>query len=116
MRSLLGRVPLVIELHPGAWPWSGHARADLQALVDEHDVGIVPVSGQSDPLAEHGQVVFAPPERTRDPGATPLAGPFKGSKIVIRPEQEQVILKDSVHIMTGRTSSRARRARLRASR
>ena len=33
-RSLLGRTRFIVELHPDAWQWSGHTRADLERLLD----------------------------------------------------------------------------------
>jgi FkbM family methyltransferase len=57
-RSLLGKTNFVVELHPEAWKWSGHSRSDLQAILDVHGLHASAVSGQSDPLGEHGQVVL----------------------------------------------------------
>ena len=55
-RQLLGHSRFVIELHPSAWSWSGHARTDLEDLLREHGLQAVPLTGQSDALAEHGHV------------------------------------------------------------
>ena len=49
---------LVIELHPSAWSWSGDSRADLEAILVELRRRPIALSGQKDPLAEHGQVYF----------------------------------------------------------
>ena len=48
----------IIELHPDAWPWSGHTRGDLERLLDSAGLVAQPLSGQRDPLGEHGQVVL----------------------------------------------------------
>ncbi|MFQ5705302.1 MAG: FkbM family methyltransferase [Gemmatimonadales bacterium] len=50
---------MVIEMHPNAWPVAGTTRSDAEELL--HDLGLVPVSltGQSDPLGEHGLVHLA---------------------------------------------------------
>jgi FkbM family methyltransferase len=60
--SLLGRARFVVELHPGAWQWSGHTRAGLESLLASHHLAARPLSGQSDPLGELGQVVLEPGE------------------------------------------------------
>jgi FkbM family methyltransferase len=57
-RTLLGRTRLALELHPSAWAWSGHSRLDLEQLLDASGLVAVPLIGQSDPLAEHGQVLL----------------------------------------------------------
>ena len=63
--SLLGRARFVVELHPGAWQWSGHTRADLESLLATHHLTARPLSGQSDSLGELGQVVLEPGEPLR---------------------------------------------------
>ena len=57
-RSLMDSTRFVVELHPDAWKWSGHTRADLEAILDQARLDAEPVSGQSDPLGDHGQVVL----------------------------------------------------------
>jgi FkbM family methyltransferase len=57
-RSLLPVTRFIVELHPDAWQWSGHTRADLARLLDGAGLTARPVSGQQDPLAELGQVVL----------------------------------------------------------
>jgi FkbM family methyltransferase len=57
-RSLLGRTPVIAELHPDAWQWSGHARDDLERLLESAGLVARPLSGQRDPLGEHGQVLL----------------------------------------------------------
>ena len=58
--TLLGSSRFVVELHPDAWEWSGHCRADLERLLDAAGLVARPVSGQRDPLGELGQVVLEP--------------------------------------------------------
>ena len=55
-RGLLRHSHFVIELHPWAWPWSGHSRRDLEELLWEYGLDVVPLTGQVDPLREPGLV------------------------------------------------------------
>jgi len=55
-RHLLGHSRFVIELHPGAWSWSGHSRVDLESLLREFRLEAVALNGQADPLGEHAHV------------------------------------------------------------
>ena len=57
-RALLGRTRFIVELHPDAWQWSGHTRADLERVLDSAGLIPQPLSGQRDPLGEHGQVML----------------------------------------------------------
>jgi FkbM family methyltransferase len=57
-RTLVGRTRFIVELHPDAWQWSGHSRADLERLLDAAGLVARPLSGQRDPLGELGQVVL----------------------------------------------------------
>jgi FkbM family methyltransferase len=68
-RALLATTPFVMELHPNAWQWSGHTRADLEAIIAGEQLTVVPLSGQAHPLDDYGQVVLAP----RGPGSSVLA-------------------------------------------
>jgi FkbM family methyltransferase len=60
-RSLLEAEPLpvlIVELHYNAWEWSGHSRQDLETLLREYRLSVKPLSGQTDPLAQYGQVLL----------------------------------------------------------
>ena len=59
-RALLATTPFVMELHPNAWQWSGHTRADLDAIIAAERLTVVPLSGQAEPLGDYGQVVLEP--------------------------------------------------------
>ena len=59
-RTLLDETRVAVELHPSAWAWSGHTRADLEMLLRERMLGARPLAGQRDVLDEHGQVVLVP--------------------------------------------------------
>ena len=63
--SLLGKARFVVELHPGAWQWSGHTRAGFESLLAVHHLTARPLSGQSDPLGELGQVALEPAREER---------------------------------------------------
>jgi FkbM family methyltransferase len=49
---------LIVELHPDAWSWSGHSRDQLLQLMARHNLEAIPLSNQSDVLAEHGQAAL----------------------------------------------------------
>ena len=51
---------LLVELHPNAWTVFGHSRQDLEELLTRHRLQVEPLSGQADPLSDHGQVLIAP--------------------------------------------------------
>ena len=60
-RAILGAEPfpiVIVELHYNAWEWSGHSRQELETLLREYDLAVKPLSGQTDPLGEYGQVLF----------------------------------------------------------
>jgi FkbM family methyltransferase len=56
--TLIGHTTFVVELHPSAWRWSGHDRAQLEALLAVHRLEAEPLSGQRDALGELGQVAL----------------------------------------------------------
>ena len=55
-RRLLRSSRFVIELHPSAWPWSGHSRSDFEELLQGRGLDAIPLTGQANPLGEHGHV------------------------------------------------------------
>jgi FkbM family methyltransferase len=61
-RDLLGaRVNWVVELHPRpAWSWCGRTKRDLVGLLANYEYEVVPLSGQTDALEEHGVVWLKP--------------------------------------------------------
>jgi len=59
-RTLLADTRIAVELHPSAWAWSGHNRADLEQLLDEWRLTPLPLAGQHDVLGQHGQAVLEP--------------------------------------------------------
>jgi hypothetical protein len=63
-RTLLANTRIAVELHPSAWPWSGHSRSDLERLLDEWRLTPVPLVGQTDVFADHGQVILEPVNTT----------------------------------------------------
>jgi FkbM family methyltransferase len=56
LQSSLSAMLIVVELHPNAWSWSGHSREQLDTLLAKFGLAATALSGQQDPLAEHGQV------------------------------------------------------------
>ena len=48
-RSHLGRTRFIVELHPDAWQWSGHTRADLEGLLDSGWAGGAPAQRPARP-------------------------------------------------------------------
>ena len=57
---LAGPTTVVVELHPDAWTVAGTDRTDIEQLLGDYRLQAVPLSGQADPLAEHGQVALEP--------------------------------------------------------
>ena len=55
-RHVLGRSNIVVEMHPSAWPWSGHSRSDFEQLLNDLRLRAVPLSGQRDALADYGHI------------------------------------------------------------
>ncbi len=54
------QVGVVLELHPSAWSWSGDSRADLEGILVELRRRPIALTGQRDPLDEHGHVYLEP--------------------------------------------------------
>jgi FkbM family methyltransferase len=50
---------VVVEMHPNVWAQSGTSRADAEQLLGELRLRPVPLTGQTDPLAEYGIVHLA---------------------------------------------------------
>ena len=59
-RHVLSRSHIVVEMHPSAWPWSGHSRSDFEQLLTELRLRAVPISGQRDALADYGHIHLEP--------------------------------------------------------
>jgi FkbM family methyltransferase len=47
---------IVVEMHPNVWHTSNASRPEVEQLLAELRLRVVPLSGQRDPLEEHGQV------------------------------------------------------------
>jgi len=47
---------IMVEMHPGLWAASATSRGDLEDLLRAVALRAVPLSGQRDPLGEHGIV------------------------------------------------------------
>lgn len=63
-RALIKRrgaaLSLVVEMHPDVWPSAATTRAGAESLLDELGLRAVPLTGQRDPLGEHGIVYLEP--------------------------------------------------------
>lgn len=55
---------LVVEMHPDVWDSAGTTRAGAESLLEELGLRAVPLTGQRDPLGEHG-IVHLEPRRPR---------------------------------------------------
>jgi hypothetical protein len=49
---------IIVELHPDSWELAGTSRADLESLLAEHSLKMTPLTGQTDPFTEHGNVLL----------------------------------------------------------
>jgi FkbM family methyltransferase len=54
-----GSLGIVVEMHPGDWGIAGTTRADAESLLAELGLHPVSLTGQDDPLAQHGAVYLA---------------------------------------------------------
>lgn len=48
----------IVELHPTAWEWSGHSRAQFEGLCAELNLEITTLSDDPDPFTANGQVLL----------------------------------------------------------
>jgi FkbM family methyltransferase len=53
-------VGVVVEMHPSIWDSAGTSRAEAERVLAELERTAVPLTGQVDPLAEHGLVHLKP--------------------------------------------------------
>jgi FkbM family methyltransferase len=59
---------IVVEMHPGVvWESAGTTREGAEALLEELSLRAVPLTGQSDPLGDHGLVYLERAEPQRKP-------------------------------------------------
>ena len=56
----IGRILIIVEMHPGLWSFEHSEKEDVKRLLDELGLHARPLSGQSDPLAEYGSVELVP--------------------------------------------------------
>ena len=54
-RAQLG---IVVEIHPSLWPTAGASRRELEDLLREARLRVVPLTGQGDPLGDYGIVAL----------------------------------------------------------
>jgi FkbM family methyltransferase len=77
-RRLLQRhgapLEIVVEMHPEAWTAAGASAAEAAAILAELQRDALPLSGQRDPLQEHGLVYLAPQGSRRRGRARAHAG------------------------------------------
>jgi FkbM family methyltransferase len=51
-----GQLSLLVEMHPSLWLESGTSREELESLISDLSLELVPLTGQVDPLADYGIV------------------------------------------------------------
>jgi FkbM family methyltransferase len=54
-----GQLELIVEMHPDLWDSADTTRSDAEAWLREIRLNAVPLTGQTDPLGEHGIVRLA---------------------------------------------------------
>ena len=59
IQSRRGRLGIVVEMHPDVWETADTTRAKTEALLAELGLDAQPLTGQVDPLGEHGLVHLA---------------------------------------------------------
>jgi FkbM family methyltransferase len=50
------KADFVVEIHPYAWEQAGYGRSDFESFLAEHRLTPVPLTGQTSPLTEYGDV------------------------------------------------------------
>ncbi len=56
IKSRRGRLNVVVEMHPNVWDSAKTTRAGAESLLNELGLRAVPLTGQRDPLGDHGIV------------------------------------------------------------
>jgi len=51
---------VIVEMHPDVWDSAGRTRRDAESVLSSLKLQAIPLSGQSDPLAEYGHAYLAP--------------------------------------------------------
>lgn len=59
IRRRRDKLGIVVEMHPNVWSSAGTTRAQAEELFAELGLSVVPLTGQSDPLADHGMVYLS---------------------------------------------------------
>jgi FkbM family methyltransferase len=59
IRSTHGELGLIVEMHPNVWDSAKTSRLRAEALLDELGLRAIPLTGQQDPLGDHGIVHLA---------------------------------------------------------
>jgi FkbM family methyltransferase len=59
IKSRRGNLGLVVEMHPNVWDSANTTRAGAESLFEELGLRAIPLTGQSDPLGDHGIVHLA---------------------------------------------------------
>jgi hypothetical protein len=54
-----GELGIVVEMHPNVWSSANTTRERAESLLDQFDLRAIPLTGQTDPLADHGIVHLA---------------------------------------------------------
>jgi FkbM family methyltransferase len=62
IRSRGASLGIIVEMHPDDWHLAGMTRADVEAQLAAMGLRPVPLTGQRDPLGQHGMVFLAPVE------------------------------------------------------
>ncbi len=58
IRAARGRLKWVVEMHSNLWPDGDASRAELEDLMKELSLRLVPLTGQRDPISDYGIVLL----------------------------------------------------------
>jgi FkbM family methyltransferase len=61
-----GRLRLIVEMHPELWPSTGKSREQLETLINDMNLALTCLTGQSVPLTEYGIVLLSSVEHARN--------------------------------------------------